>query len=554
MSLRYRRGGTVLVLLAVVLGGLPASESVRAATGSPPKSVPAWQSRMDVRWGFYVTYNPNSWTSLQANAGYLNYVSPWFYYLDAAGQVTGKDQPQVGALLRQVGARSLPMLKNDATYNNFTPIITDTVKQDAIVSQIDAIIGANGYDGITIDFEGLNGVDKDSLTAFMGKLYAKLHPKKKLVAMAVPAKVRESTDGWSAAYDYAALSGVLDYLLIMAYDFHWTTSDPGPVAPMDRLRVVADYAAAKVPRGKIVWGAGVYGYDWGYNQDASGSDGKPAEYRNFAEASAAAATQGAQSGYDAGAQSPWVRYMRNGQQREIWYENRRSFDAKLGLINDYGLAGFGIWRLGQEDPGVWQSIDKTRQPAACDQIDRVSTTSTRVYFPETGHSLKGTFLEYWRAHGGLPVYGYPITEEFTEASLTNGRQYKVQYFERNRFEYHPENRAPNNVLLGLLGVQVTEGRAFPPAGDLLIGPDVVYFPQVAHTLGGPFLRYWQGNGGLAQFGFPISEPVLELSDTDGETYAVQYMQRARFEFHPEYQGTPAEVLLGLLGRNVVPCK
>src|SRR3954452_22714725 len=156
MSLRYRRGGTVLVLLAVVLGGLPASESVRAATGSPPKSVPAWQSRMDVRWGFYVTYNPNSWTSLQANAGYLNYVSPWFYYLDAAGQVTGKDQPQVGALLRQVGARSLPMLKNDATYNNFTPIITDTVKQDAIVSQIDAIIGANGYDGITIDFEGLN--------------------------------------------------------------------------------------------------------------------------------------------------------------------------------------------------------------------------------------------------------------------------------------------------------------------------------------------------------------------------------------------------------------
>ena len=391
--------------------------------------------------------------SLQANAARLNYVSPWFYNLDANGQITGRDRPEVGALLKQVGAKNLPMLKNTPTYNDFTAILTDTNKQTSIISQIDDLIAANGYDGITIDFEALNGSDNATLTAFMGRLYARLHLEGKLVAMAVPAKVRDSTNGWSAAYDYPGLSPVLDYLLIMAYDFHWVNSDPGPIAPIARLRDTANYAITRVPASKIIWGVGVYGYDWG-NSPTGGGDGKPAEYRNFTEVSALALTPGAQSGYDQDSQSPWVRYTRGDQAREVWYENRQSFDAKLGLIADYSLAGFALWRLGQEDPGVWDSIDGIRQPAACAPIDPPSPpTAGTAFFPETGHSLKGSFLQYWKSHGGLPIYGYPVTEEFTEVNPTDGKPYTVQYFERNRFEFHSENSPPNNVLLGLLGVQ-----------------------------------------------------------------------------------------------------
>ncbi|HVF99313.1 MAG TPA: hypothetical protein VND68_05710, partial [Chloroflexia bacterium] len=130
----------------------------------------------------------------------------------------------------------------------------------------------------------------------------------------------------------------------------------------------------------------------------------------------------------------------------------------------------------------------------------------------------------------------------------------VQYFERNRFEYHPENASPNDVLLGLLGVQTVGDRIFPYVENPLPGPDTVYFPQVRRTMSGQFLRYWQKFGGLAQFGYPISEPVMEQSPTDGKTYTVQYLQRARFELHPEYAGTNAEVLLGLLGLNALPCR
>src|SRR4051794_8626021 len=73
-------------------------------------------------------------------------------------------------------------------------------------------------------------------------------------------------------------------------------------------------------------------------------------------------------------------------------------------------------------------------------------------FPQTGHTVRGKFLSYWDAHGALPQQGYPISEEMQEISLTNGKSYTVQYFERAVFEAHSENQAPNDVLLSLLGV------------------------------------------------------------------------------------------------------
>ena len=72
-------------------------------------------------------------------------------------------------------------------------------------------------------------------------------------------------------------------------------------------------------------------------------------------------------------------------------------------------------------------------------------------FPETGKMVRGTFLAYWDAHGGLTQQGYPITDEMQEKSDTDGKIYTVQYFERAVFELHPENKPPFDVLLSQLG-------------------------------------------------------------------------------------------------------
>ena len=173
--------------------------------------------------------------------------------------------------------------------------------------------------------------------------------------------------------------------------------------------------------------------------------------------------------------------------------------------------------------------------------------TTRM-FPETGKTVRGLFLDYWQSNGGLAQQGFPISDMFTEISALNGKPYTVQYFERAVFEYHPENQAPYNVLLSQLGTFQYKKKY--PTGASGQTPNTsegsLLFPETGKRVGGKFLEYWQKNGGLAQQGYPISDEFMEKSDLNGQTYLVQYFERAVFELHPENQ-PPFDVLLSQLG-------
>jgi hypothetical protein len=169
-------------------------------------------------------------------------------------------------------------------------------------------------------------------------------------------------------------------------------------------------------------------------------------------------------------------------------------------------------------------------------------------FPETGKTVRGPFLAYWYANGGLAQQGLPITDEFAESNPSDGKTYSVQYFERARFEYHPENAAPYTVLLGLLGSEQYRAR-YPnavPASGGSCAPGARQFTQTNRCVSPLFYDYWAAHGGLAQQGLPISDEFAEVNPSDGKTYSVQYFERARFEYHPE-NTAPYNVLLGLLG-------
>lgn len=180
-----------------------------------------------------------------------------------------------------------------------------------------------------------------------------------------------------------------------------------------------------------------------------------------------------------------------------------------------------------------------------------------LFFPATGHNLSAAFLRYWTAHGGLAQFGYPRSEPFPELNPADGRAYLAQYFERARFEYHPELAGTDyEVLLGLLGSQLTAARRagdeapFQPVDDPR-SSGASYFPQTGHTLRGAFQYYWQQHGGLAIYGYPISEEFEEVNRANNQVYLTQYFERARFEYHPELAGSGYEVLLGLLGNELL---
>jgi subtilisin family serine protease len=175
-------------------------------------------------------------------------------------------------------------------------------------------------------------------------------------------------------------------------------------------------------------------------------------------------------------------------------------------------------------------------------------------FPETGQTLQGRFLEFWQQHGGLAVFGYPTTPQQEGETLR-------QQFERTRFELHPENAPPYDVLLGRVGAEALaaqgrDWRSFPTVEGAPEG--CLYFAETQHSLCGAFLERWQSSGlefdgqpgssyaeSLALFGLPLSEPQQETLE-DGSVRTVQWFERARFELHPE-NAPPYDVLLGLLG-------
>ena len=127
--------------------------------------------------------------------------------------------------------------------------------------------------------------------------------------------------------------------------------------------------------------------------------------------------------------------------------------------------------------------------------------TTERYFYETRHFVRGRFLQYWTTHGGLAQQGYPISEEFTEASTTDGRTYTVQYFERAVFEYHPELAGtPYEVLLSLVGGDAYRQKYPTGAPGQRPHPTGRLFPQTGKRLGGSFGTYWDRQGGLAAAG------------------------------------------------------
>ncbi|MCA1724675.1 MAG: hypothetical protein LC748_10590, partial [Thermomicrobia bacterium] len=187
-------------------------------------------------------------------------------------------------------------------------------------------------------------------------------------------------------------------------------------------------------------------------------------------------------------------------------------------------------------------------------LGAVSVSADSQAFPETGHTVSGAFLDYWRANGGLTTFGLPITDAANETNAEDGKTYLTQWFERNRLELHPEIGG-GTILLGLLGKDLRrEALAVDPdfqRADVLVNAaqpkeEQVYFQKTGHNLRFSFLDYWNANGGLARFGFPISEEHKEIDPETGNVYVMQWFERARFEFHTE----SSQVQLGLLGKQI----
>jgi spore germination protein len=290
-------------------------------------------------------------------------ISFWWYSVLPDGGIGLLDEPhtvidpEMVRKLQDQGVRVIPHIAN-YTQGKWAPDNASVVIRDAALRSthvrniVDLVIRA-GYDGIDIDYEGLEEADRVPLVMFLTELGEALHEHRKLLTISVQAKVSDKGDGsHNQAQDYASIGQVVDRVNVMTYDYSYRDSDPGPIAPLDWVNDVLAYITSQISQRKVVLGNVLLGYDWGRGQG---------ETVTWEQATDLADENGADIEWDEDSQSPWFRFNGTDGPHEVWFENAESTALKLELVEKYDLGGAFFWRLGGEDPDTWSYVEHLPQ-------------------------------------------------------------------------------------------------------------------------------------------------------------------------------------------------
>ena len=254
--------------LAVVLAGaIAVTAAMFSLRGGPARHTTVVASMP--YWNFQ-----HGTAAVLAHRDAVTEVSPWMYGLAADGQIdTQYPAGQAAAVardiarLRAAGLRVVPTIANITggkwAYQPVGRMLHSTTLMARQVAAIAGLVQRHDYAGVDIDYENLHAGDRQAFSTFVRDLAAALHARGKLLSVAVFAKTSNAgTDPRNVAQDYAAIGRAADQVRLMGYDYHWATSPPGPIAPVDWIRAVLRYAKTQIPAGKIILGIPLYGYDW----------------------------------------------------------------------------------------------------------------------------------------------------------------------------------------------------------------------------------------------------------------------------------------------------
>ncbi|HEY3247334.1 MAG TPA: glycosyl hydrolase family 18 protein [bacterium] len=300
--------------------------------------------------GYWVDYDPNSLVTVSAQGSRLNWViATQFALAGTAGGITGTHNAQLMKAAQDQGAAVHFNVANYLSGGWSRPVVhsvlTSSQARDRTIRDILGLLDKYGYDGVSLDFENVSPNDRHALTAFVIRLAAAVHGRGKDISIAVPAKIRDDlTNDWNGAFDYAALASAVEAIIVMAYDEHWDTSEPGPIASEPWVDAVAQFAASETDPAKVLLGVAFYGYAWPTKGAAEGISMREAVDR--------AKRAGVTIQWDSTAKVPF--YKLPGF--TVYFEDARSVSRKMGIAKARALGGVAFWRLGQENPGVWSVL------------------------------------------------------------------------------------------------------------------------------------------------------------------------------------------------------
>lgn len=286
-----------------------------------------------------------------ANTQGLSIDSPtWFELTAADGSINDTSDAELVKTLKEQGIRVSPLVHNQFNRKMTTAFLQDKAAQQAFITKLVGRLSEIKAFGLNLDFEEVAGADRASYTDFVKALTKAAHAKGLNVSIDLP----RGSLSWNhlTAYDHTALSAIVDTIIIMAYDEHWSGSDtPGSVAGLPWVEEgIKQFLGYGIPRSKLMLGIPFYVREW--KLDAAGKlvSNRAVLMKDIPELIADNKATGVP---DAASGQIKYKYVKNGFTYLFWAETTETTKARVALATKYDLAGVAAWRLGYESADLW---------------------------------------------------------------------------------------------------------------------------------------------------------------------------------------------------------
>lgn len=279
----------------------------------------------------------------------LSWVATFSYGFTSEGELLNLEDENIIIPAKEAGVRPMMVLTPLDSAGNFNDNIAVEVFENPaatenLIRNIEANIKNKNMGGVDFDFEYLAAEYADDYVQLVSRARQLLGPQGYLTSVALAPKI--STDQPGLLYqghDYAGMGRAADYCLLMTYEWGYTYGPPLPVSPINSVRRVLEYGITQIPPEKILMGMSNYGYDW--KLPFVQGESKAEKLTNY-QALARAEYYGVPVEYDEEAEAPFFTYTApDGSEHIVWFENERSWQARLALVPEYGLAGISIWNI-----------------------------------------------------------------------------------------------------------------------------------------------------------------------------------------------------------------
>lgn len=290
----------------------------------------------------------------------LTYLAMFSYEVQRDGSLKAPALADIPTIAKNAGVVNMLVLTNleDYTFSADLAhvIFTDQAAQNQMIQNAIDIAKEIGYGDIHFDFELLFPEDRELYNQLLRNARDQIHKAGLTISTALAPKAGEVTTGIYGAHDYKVHGEIVDFVVLMTYEWGYTYSAPQAVSPIGPVTRVVEYAVSQIPNDKIFLGQNLYGYDW--TAPFGQPDSKAARALSPRTATNLAIEQNVAIEYDALAQAPhYTYYDEQGTEHEVWFEDARSINEKFNLLKKFKLRGIMYWKLGLAFPQNWLLLE-----------------------------------------------------------------------------------------------------------------------------------------------------------------------------------------------------